>query len=205
MDKQPVAHVGWQEAALYCNWLSRREGLPVFYREENGLVTGFILDSHGYRLPTEAEWAYVAKIDADGGSMMFPWGNDLYPPPDVAANYADQSAARFLSFILSNYNDGFAVSAPVDSFEPNHHGIYNMSGNVAEWINDYFDIRPSGGEPELDPSGPGGGNRHVIRGSSWAMGSRSELRLSYRDAGNDGRMDVGFRLARYVDKAGISE
>ncbi len=55
----------------------------------------------------------------------------------------------------------------------------------------------------MDPLGPEAGGRHAIRGASWALGSRSELRLSYRDAGSDGRMDVGFRLARYVDKAGI--
>ena len=47
------------------------------------------------------------------------------------------------------------------------------------------------------------GSRHVIRGASWAMGSRSELRLSYRDAGMDRRMDLGFRIARYVDKANV--
>jgi len=77
-----------------------------------------------------------------------------------------------------------------------------MSGNVAEWVNDYYDIRPHRGEPIMDPRGPQTGNRHVIRGASWALGSRTELRLSYRDAGTDGRLDVGFRIARYVDRAG---
>ena len=46
------------------------------------------------------------------------------------------------------------------------------------------------------------GNKHVIRGASWALASRTELRLSYRDSGNDGRIDLGFRIARYVDKPG---
>jgi len=201
MDDQPVAYVTWQEAALFCNWLSRHEGLPLFYLEEQGLVTGFNLDSHGYRLPTEAEWAWTARVNSEGQSGMFPWGTQLYPPTQVAGNYADRSAVRFLSFTLSNYDDGFPVSAAVGSFAPNSKGIYDMSGNVAEWTNDFYDIRPMRGEPERDPTGPRGGSRHVIRGASWAMGSRSELRLSYRDGAVGHRMDTGFRLARYVDKA----
>ncbi|NNE06532.1 MAG: PEGA domain-containing protein [Xanthomonadales bacterium] len=203
MDTQPVVHVSWQEAAIFCNWLSRREGLPLFYIEQNGLVNGINIDAHGYRLPTEAEWAYVAKISSDGETMMFPWGGDQYPPVEVVANYADRSAAALLSFSLSNYDDGYAVSAPVGSFEPNARGIHDLGGNVSEWISDYYEIRASRGDPELDPTGPVTGSRHVIRGASWAMGSRSELRLSYRDAGMDRRMDVGFRIARYVDKANV--
>ena len=54
------------------------------------------------------------------------------------------------------------------------------------------------------PKGRRTGSRHVIRGASWALGSRTELRLSYRDAGADGRLDVGFRIARYVDRPGAS-
>ena len=134
---------------------------------------------------------------------MFPWGADQYPPMQTFENYADQSAANILSFTLSNYNDGFPVSAPVGEFGPNHRGIYDLSGNVAEWTNDYFEIRPSRGEPVLDPTGPVTGERHVIRGADWSKASRSELRLSYRDAGTDGAVDTGFRIARYVDKAGV--
>ena len=78
-----------------------------------------------------------------------------------------------------------------------------MSGNVAEWVNDYYDVRPSRGDAVLDPTGPAKGTRHVIRGASWALGSRTELRLSYREAGVGGRLDVGFRIARYVDKEGV--
>jgi formylglycine-generating enzyme required for sulfatase activity len=205
MEDQPVVNVTWQEAALFCNWLSSREGLPLFYIVENGLVTGFDVDSHGYRLPTEAEWAWAAKINVRGETDIFAWGSDLYPPVETIENYADQNATKFLTFTLSNYNDGYPVSAPVGSFQANSKGLYDMSGNVAEWINDYYDIRPARGEPELDPTGPETGNRHVIRGASWAMGSRSELRLSYREAGADGRLDGGFRLARYVDKAGVRQ
>jgi len=205
INEQPVVQVNWQDAATFCNWLSRREGLPLFYIEENGFITGFNIDSHGYRLPTEAEWAWVARIDEQGNALTFPWGTDLYPPSTTSANYADSSAVYLLNFTLRNYNDGFPVSAKTGSFKPNSKDIYDMSGNVAEWTHDYYSSQPSRGPAELDPTGPAQGNRHVIRGASWALASRSELRLSYRDGGMDGRMDVGFRIARYVDKAGISQ
>ena len=75
-----------------------------------------------------------------------------------------------------------------------------MSGNVSEWINDFFEIRPNSGAPTLDPVGPDSGDRHVIRGASWARASRSELRLAYRNSGREGNLETGFRIARYVDK-----
>lgn len=201
MDDQPVVNVSWNDAALFCNWLSRRDGLPPFYRESAGEVTGWDPDAHGYRLPTEAEWAFAARIGADGAARTFPWQGEVYPPPDVFENYADQRAAEIVTFVLTNYDDGYPVTAPVGSFGPNANGFHDMSGNVSEWVNDYFEIRPVRGEPLLDPMGPESGDRYVIRGASWAKASRSELRLAYRNAGRDGNLETGFRIARYVDKA----
>jgi formylglycine-generating enzyme required for sulfatase activity len=93
------------------------------------------------------------------------------------------------------------VSAPVGSFAQNPNGFHDLEGNVSEWVNDFFEIRPVRGEPLLDPMGPESGDRHVIRGASWARAARSELRLAYRNAGSDGDLETGFRIARYVDKA----
>ncbi|MBT6593459.1 MAG: PEGA domain-containing protein, partial [Porticoccaceae bacterium] len=187
MTDQPVAKVSWEDAALFCNWLSRKDGLPEFYTVEEGRINGTNWDAHGYRLPTEAEWAWAAKVNSQSVSQVFPWANELYPPMQVSGNYADQSASGFLSFTLADYNDQYPVSAVVGSFSPNGKGLYDMSGNVAEWVNDYFDIRPNRSESEVDPRGPEQGSKHVIRGASWALASRTELRLSYRDSGTDGR------------------
>ena len=199
MDNQPAVNVSWQEAALYCNWLSEQQGLKVFYQVTEGRVTGFNWQSFGYRLPTEAEWAWAAKVSADGQIKTFPWASNLYPPNEVTDNYADQSSVGIISFTIANYNDGYSLSAPVGSFQANKKGLFNMGGNVSEWVNDYYDLTPNMGEPVLDPTGPEAGDRHVIRGASWALGARSELRLGYRDAAIKGRADLGFRIARYVD------
>jgi formylglycine-generating enzyme required for sulfatase activity len=204
MQNQPAVKLDWEEAALFCNWLSKKEGLPNFYQIQDGEVTGFDWQSHGYRLPTEAEWAWAAKINNQGDTIVFPWENGLYPPTSAVANYADKSALGFLPFTITNYNDNYAVSANIGSFSPNIKSLYNMSGNVAEWVNDYYEVRLHRGEPMVDPTGAESGNRHVIRGASWALGSRTELRLSFREAGSGGRVDVGFRLARYVDKPGVT-
>ena len=202
LDQQPVVMVSWQEAALFCNWLSERAGLPRFYRVSGGAVTGFDWSATGFRLPTEAEWAWVAKINEDGSSRTFPWGNDLYPPTQVVENYADPSAANLVNFTLSGYADRYPVSAVVGSFAPNHRGLYDIGGNVAEWVNDYYDIQGHSGPPLIDPRGPETGGRHVVRGASWAQASRSDLRLSARRAGDGGELDIGFRIARYVDNPG---
>ena len=77
-----------------------------------------------------------------------------------------------------------------------------MSGNVAEWVNDYYDLQPHSAAPLEDPRGPQFGVRKVVRGASWRLGSRSELRLSYRDNSEAKRLDLGFRIARYVDPLG---
>ena len=91
----------------------------------------------------------------------------------------------------------------MDGFPPDGLGLYNMGGNVAEWIHDIYSINPATASGlETDPLGPEEGGLHVIRGSSWMDSSISELRLTYRDYGNDSRPDVGFRIARYAERAG---
>ncbi|EED36240.1 conserved domain protein [Luminiphilus syltensis NOR5-1B] len=196
-EHQPVAGISWQQAARFCNWLSSREGLPLFYREQQGIITGFNPSSTGYRLPTEAEWAYAARIDGEG-QRRFAWGED-FPPTQAVTNVADNTSAFVTGRILNGYADGHIVSAPVASFPANHRGLYDMGGNVAEWVHNVYEIPSANAEVGIDPLGPQSGDNYTVRGASWALSRLSELRLSYRDYGQSGRDDLGFRIARYAE------
>ncbi len=196
-DKQPAVQVSWQQAASFCNWLSRREGLPPFYTETRGIITGFDATATGYRLPSEAEWAWAAR--SSGAQLLrFPWGDD-FPPKKPAENYADNSSAYVTGRFLAGYEDGHIVSAPVASFAANPQGLYDMGGNVAEWVNDVYGIPATDGAVETDPLGGQSGDNYVLRGAGWSHSRIGELRLSYRDYGQAGRDDVGFRIARYAE------
>ena len=90
-DEQPAAMLGWSDAALYCNWLSAREGLPAFYRVSGKAIIGVEAASTGYRLPTEAEWAWAASVQGDGTLARFPWGENM-PPAAGAGNSSWRSS-----------------------------------------------------------------------------------------------------------------
>ena len=198
LDRQPVVKVSWNDAARYCNWLSEADNLPAFYHLQDGEVTGFDPDSHGYRLPSEAEWAWLARSREDG-LLKYPWGSG-YPPQQVLENYADDSSAHITGRTVQGYNDGHVVSAPIASFAANDHGIYDLGGNVAEWVHDVYGLADTRGAVVVDPLGAQTGNHHVIRGAGWAHGAVTELRLSFRDYGQASRDDVGFRIARYAEE-----
>ena len=196
-DHQPVAGVSWQQAASFCNWLSQREGLAPFYREQQGIIVGFNPSSVGYRLPSEAEWAFAARVEGDQ-LRRFAWG-DTFPPAKAVTNVADNTSALVTGRILNGYTDQFVVSAPVSSFPPNHRGLYDMGGNVAEWVHDGYRIPSANAKLAIDPLGAQRGDNYTVRGGSWALSRLSELRLTFRDYGERGRDDLGFRIARYAE------
>lgn len=202
---RPVAQVTWDDAARFCNWLSEKDGLPPAYEELGGRMYAVEPMTIGYRLPTEAEWEYAARFDGSGQLLKFPWGAS-YPPRKKTGNYADRSAQSIINFRIVDYEDGHAGPAPTGSFDPNHFGLFDMGGNVAEWCHDYYTIYTYDDEEiSVDPMGPEEGQHHVVRGSSWRHASMSILRLSYRDYSDDKRDDLGFRICRYVTDVEVSE
>ena len=198
-DNNPVANVTWAEAVQYCNWLSKREGRTPAYKQEFGKWVPVYPFTDGYRLPTEAEWAWAMRYAERAAAMKYSWGAK-WPPPKESGNFADVTARELVPSIIPNFNDGYASTAPVASFKANPLGIYDGGGNVAEWVNDWYTVPTPGiTTPEVDPVGPERGNSRVIRGSSWRHAGFTELRMSYRDYGTEARVDVGFRIARNLD------
>jgi formylglycine-generating enzyme required for sulfatase activity len=198
LDSQPVVSVNWNEAAEFCNWLSQQEGLPLAYEKKGDDWVLVRPLNTGYRLLTDAEWEWVARYEASGNWLRYPWGNAL-PVAPRSGNYADTTSRLLLQDIIPAYDDGFAVTAPVGKFPPNVLGLYDIGGNAAEWVNDYYVVGADVAAVAVDPLGPAEGKQHVIRGSSWRHSSVTDLRLSARDFGDGPRNDVGFRIARYAE------
>lgn len=197
LDNQPVVNITWDDAAAYCNWLSEQEGLQPAYKKEGDTFVPVSPMTNGYRLPTDAEWEWAARYVGPGKIQRYPWGDSL-PVQANSGNYADRSANVILPEIIPDYDDGFIAAAPVGKFPPNALGLYDMGGNVAEWVHDYYAVSVDS-RMAVDPLGPDQGKSHVIRGASWRHSSVTDLRLSARDFGDSRRDDVGFRLARYLE------
>lgn len=181
----PAVKVSWFEAIQYCNWLSERENLEPAYKFNNTSIL-YIQGSKGYRLPTEAEWEYVAVGGQVATITEYAGGNN----PNSVAWYADNS---------------FFVEMPgmrqVALKSPNSLGIYDLSGNVWEWCGDWYDekyysVCEQNGEVS-NPLGPTKGSYRVIRGGSW-YGSTQNLRIrnrSFRDPELKSNY-IGFRPVR---------
>jgi len=198
-DDQPVVNVSWDEIAQFLNWLSIRDSLqPVYAEGSNGWAATRPLRG-GYRLPTEAEWAWAARFAGRAEPLTYPWGDEI-PPPDRSGNYADIAASKILATSLRTYNDDFAVSAPVASFAANELGIFDLGGNVTEWVQDFYTLQyVDSDEVVVDPLGPESGEFHIVRGSSWQSATVTDLRVAYRNFSSGGRDDLGFRIARNLD------
>jgi formylglycine-generating enzyme required for sulfatase activity len=197
LDRQPVVNVSWQDAAAYANWLSQQDGLEPAYAQQGGRLAPVVPATNGYRLPTEAEWEWVARWSGGAALRKYPWGDTL-PVPPGAGNFADRKAQPLVAQVLEDFDDGHAATAPVGSFAANPLGFHDMGGNVAEWTHDLYTVQPPATAVAVDPAAGGAGTVRVIRGSSWQHSGVTELRAAYRDYGDAKRNDLGFRIARYA-------
>lgn len=194
----PITLISWQEAVAYCNWLSKKEKLQLFYEITNGKVNDFNANADGYRLLSEAEWEWLARKSGKTKQTIFSWGNETIIPPNTA-NIADETAKGQVTFYVPNYNDGYVNVAPVGSFNRELSGLYDMAGNVSEWVHDvYLVMPPMTNTTVRNPMGEQRGQSHVIKGANFRSGSITMLRPAFREGLTAGRDDVGFRVGRYL-------
>lgn len=181
----PVTNVSWNDAALYANWLSTQDGLKLFYQVQGSRVVGFNSSANGYRLLSEAEWEYVAKMSGRAAASKYVWGDQERIPADFG-NYG----------AIAGYSDQHGGVAPVGSYKAERSGIHDLSGNVSEWVNDFMSFSvPSGNTTNY--LGPRSGDAHVVKGGSFQTSRIELLRPSYRDSSASASPAIGFRLARY--------
>ena len=188
-DQYPVVGVSWVQAEAFCRWRTQ------YYNQ--AMEARGILSLSEFTLPLESEWEYAAR----GGlkNTAYPWGGPYLANAKgcYLANFKPQRG---------NYSaDGWQTTAPVGSFEPNGFGLYDMSGNVAEWTQSAFDESSTVLTHDLNPdytydaasNDPASMKRKVVKGGSW-KDTKYYLNVGIRtfDYQDSARSFVGFRCVR---------
>ncbi len=167
-DNHPVVQVSWEDAMAYAKWA-------------------------GATLPTEAQWEKAARGPDE---RKFPWGNEFN---GAYLNYGDITCP-VKRWRDTEFNDGYAFTAPVGTYPrgASPYGVLDMSGNVWEWVLDWYDEDYYGNSPYKNPPGPESGRVRAMRGGSWYDGNPKEwvsCVIRHQNPPDDRYEDVGFRCA----------
>jgi formylglycine-generating enzyme required for sulfatase activity len=151
-DNHPVVNVSWKDAQEYCAWLTQRER-----------AAGNLKPDECFRLPTDLEWSEAVGLDPENGKWpedrdmgvpnVYPWGMH-WPPPAGTGNFAGEETKS--QNPIKGYQDGFVYTSPVGQFKPLANGLYDMTGNVFQWVEDDWN------KDRL---------AKTLRGSSWRSGA----------------------------------
>ncbi len=153
----PVESISFDDAIRFVNTLSERQGLERCYDGAPGSWQFRGVRCRGWRLPTEAEWEYAARA---GTTTAYYSGDNLSAAPSCAADANLEPIAW--------YCGNATATRPVAQKRPNAFGLYDMLGNVAEWVHDRYSGTLYATDPSpTDPTGPATGDRGVVRGGSW--------------------------------------
>lgn len=193
-ENLPVENISWLDAAAFCNARSEKEGLTPAYTID-GQNVSWDRSADGYRLPTEAEWEYACRA---GTTTPFYMENS---PSAEEANYYGHYPYEIEDNYFSQGNlqvqpgEYRQTTVAVGSFAENPNGLYDMHGNVGEWVWDYYGEYPA--EEQTDPAGPASGTLRVYRGGGWNDFAKN-MRCAYRATleQNQGSFNIGVRLVR---------